>query len=190
MLPALATERLRLRPSAADDVSDLLALFGSAGVRRFLFDDAAPTAGDVVTMLAEWAALAPRGLGGWTLRPAGGAAGSPPLGCAALLPVGAVARYAPRLAGEVEPVLALAAPHRGRGVAGEALLALIGHAFGSLALPRLVAVAGRSNARSVRMLLRAGFTPDGEAPGAAHPMRLFCLQAASGASGSPVEERF
>ena len=109
MLPALATGRLALQPCAADDAPDLLSLFAGPGVRRFLFDGAAA----VDAMLADWAALAPRGLGGWTLRPKGAPPGSPPtpLGCAALLPVGAAVRFAPCLAEEVEPLLALAEPH-------------------------------------------------------------------------------
>ncbi len=75
MLPALATGRLALRPCAADDAPDLLALFAGPGVRRFLFDGAAPTAAEIAAMLAGWAALVPRGLGGWTLRPSGAPAG-------------------------------------------------------------------------------------------------------------------
>lgn len=180
MLPALATGRLALRPCATDDAPDLLELFASPGVRRFLFDDAAPTAAEVAAMLAGWTALAPRGMGGWTLRAKGAPAGSPPLGCAALLPVGAAARSAPRLAGQVEPLLALAEPHWGGGLAREALSASIGHAFGTLRLPGLVAVADAPNARSIRMLLAAGFVPDGEAPGPVHPLRLFRLDAATG----------
>ncbi len=183
MLPALATGRLALRPCAADDAPDLLALFAGPGVRRFLFDGAAPGAGEVAAMLAGWAALAPRGLGGWTLRTGGAPAGSPPLGCAALLPVGTAARFAPRLAGEVEPLLALAEPHWGGGLAQEALSALIAYAFGTLRLPGLVAVADVPNARSVRMLLAAGFAPDGEAQGPAHPLRLFRLDAARSSLG-------
>jgi RimJ/RimL family protein N-acetyltransferase len=176
MLPALATGRLALRPCAAGDAPDLLALFAAPGVRRFLFDGAAPTGAEVAATLACWAALARSGLGGWTLRPLGAPAGSP-LGCAALRPVGAAARFAPRLAGQVEPVLALAEPHWGRGLAREALSALVSHAFGTLRLPGLVAVADAPNARSIRMLLAAGFAPDGEAPGPAHPLRLFRLDA-------------
>lgn len=180
MLPALATGRLALRPCAADDAPDLLELFAGPGVRRFLFDGTVPTAAEVTAMLAGWAALAPLGMGGWTLRAKGAPAGSPPLGCAALLPVGATARLAPRLAGGVEPLLALAEPHWGGGLAREALSALIAHAFGTLRLPGLVAVADEPNARSIRMLLAAGFVPDGEAQGPAHPLRLFRLDAAVG----------
>ena len=52
----------------------------------------------------------------------------------------------------------------------------------TLRLLRLVAVADAPNARSVRMLLAAGFAPDGEAPGPAHPLRLFRLDAARAAT--------
>ncbi len=71
MLPALETERLVLRRCATEDAPGLAALFAGPGVRRFLFDGAAPSAAEVARMLADWAALAPRGLGGWTLRPRG-----------------------------------------------------------------------------------------------------------------------
>ncbi len=179
MLPALTTERLVLRPCTDDDAPALAALFAGAGVRRFLFDGAAPATAEVAAMLADWAALAPRGLGGWTLRPRGAPAGSaaPFLGCAALLPVGAAtARSAPRLAGEVEPLVALAEPHWGGGFAREALSALAAYAFEALRLPRLVA-ADAPNARSAGVLLAAGFTPDGDATGPAHPLRLFRFDA-------------
>jgi GNAT superfamily N-acetyltransferase len=189
MPPALATERLALRPCAPEDTSGLVALFAGPDVRRFLFDGAAPGAAEVARMLADWAALAPRGLGGWTLRPRGAVPAAEPLppmlGWAALLPVGAVARCAPHLAGKVEPLLALAEPHRGGGLAREALSALVAHAFETLRLPGLVAVADEPNARSVRMLLATGFAPDGEAPGPAHPLRLFRLDAVTRRDPSP-----
>lgn len=181
-LPALAAGRLSLRPCSAADAPDLLSLFEQPGVKRFLFDGVAPAGTDVTAMLANWAALAPRGLGGWTIRHRGAPTASRPLGWAALLPVGALARSAPRLAGEVEPMLALAEEHWGRGSGRDALSALTAHAFGTLRLPRLVAAADAPNERSVRALLDAGFAPDGEAPGPAHTLRLF-------RSGRPREPR-
>jgi [ribosomal protein S5]-alanine N-acetyltransferase len=173
-LPELATPRLALRPCCGDDLDDLLALWTDPEVRRFLFDDATVTRDRAAAMLAEWEALGPRGLGAWTVR----ARAEPPLlGCVALLPVSAAASFAPELAGEVEPLAALAPAAWGRGYATEALGALVAHAFGALALPRLAAVADEPNAASRRMLERLGFTSTRTCAGPRHPLRLYALAA-------------
>jgi hypothetical protein len=111
-------------------------------VRHFLFEGPALTAVEIAAMLADWAALAPRGRSVHPPRRRGAPAGSAPLlGCAALLPVGAAACSALRLAGEVERLAVLAKPHWACGFAREALAALVA----------------------------ADFAPDGEAPVPAHP---------------------
>jgi [ribosomal protein S5]-alanine N-acetyltransferase len=173
-LPGLATPRLALRPCGEADLDALRALWTDPEVRRYLFDGEVVAREQAAAMLAEWDALAPRGLGAWTVR----ARGEPPLlGCVALLPVSTAAAFAPELAGEVELLAAFAPAAWGRGYAAEALGALVGHAFGVLGLPRLVAVADEPNAASRRMLERVGFVATRTCAGPLHPLHLYALEA-------------
>jgi len=177
MLSTLTTTRLSLRPCEEADLDALWTLWTDPEVRRFLFDDVLITRDEAAAALARWKALAPRGLGGWTVRARGEA---PLLGCVALLPVDAAASFAPALAGEVEPLATFLPAAWGRGYAAEALGAVIAHAFGALGLPRLAAIADEPNAASRRMLERLGFVHAGTCAGPLHPLRLYALSRPSG----------
>jgi RimJ/RimL family protein N-acetyltransferase len=187
--PTLTTPRLVLRPARPADLDALWALWTAPEVRRFLWDDRAVTRAEAADALADCLALGDRGLGLWIVgaRAAGAAAGGAPaadapapLGCAGLLPVDVAAAYEPRLAGLVEPLVALAPAAWRRGYAGEALAALQAHARGALGLARLAGVTDVPNAASDRMLRRAGFAPLGEADGPRHRLRTYLWDAGAG----------
>ena len=171
MLPELRTARLALAPAADADLDALWALWTDPDVRRFLFDDVAVTRELAAATLADTRAAADRGLGLWVVRARDG--GPAPVGCAGLLPVTTAAEFEPRLAGLVEPLVALHPSCWGRGYAAEALAALVRHAFDTLGLDRLAAVADVPNAASDRMLRRAGFRALGECDGPRHRLRTY-----------------
>jgi RimJ/RimL family protein N-acetyltransferase len=186
MQPTLLTVRLALDPAGADDLDALWALWTDPDVRRYLWDDRVVARHEAEAVLADCAGLAPGGLGLWMLRPRrDGGARPAALGCAGLLPVGAIAAAEPRLAGLVEPVVALAPAAWGRGYAAEALGALLGHATGALGLARVAGFTDAPNAASDRMLRRAGFRPLGEVPGPRHRIRTYLYGPDDAPDGGP-----
>jgi RimJ/RimL family protein N-acetyltransferase len=167
---------------SARDVPALWALWREPAVRRFLWDDRVIVRAEAEATVAECIALAPRGLGLWALwaaprsaRGARGREGAAParrfVGCAGLLPVSTAAEFEPRLAGLVEPLVALHPAAWGRGYATEALGALLQHARVALGLRVLAGVTDVPNEASDRMLRRAGFVPLSEVAGPRHRLR-------------------
>jgi len=65
--------------------------------------------------------------------------------------------------------------HWGRGHAGEIVAAALSHAFGTLAAQRVVGLARPANPASCRVLVRAGFTDEGEIMLHGATTRLFGL---------------
>lgn len=182
MHPTLLTPRLALRPARPDDVDLLWRLWTAPAVRRYLWDDRTIEREEAAATLADCLALAPEGLGLWILERPGVAGSAPPdeivtVGCAGLLPVTTAAEFEPRLAGLVEPLVALAPEAWGRGYAGEALAALLVHAESTCGLTRLAAVTDVPNAASDRMLRRAGFTVLGEVAGPRYRLRTYLWSA-------------
>lgn len=177
MQPTLITERLRLRPATAIDVDFLWTLWTLPDVRRFLWDDQLIARETAEATLADALSLAERGLGLWVLvppeherPPAGMIDGL--VGCAGLLPVTTAAEFDVRIAGMVEPLVALAPSAWGRGFASEALAALQRYA-GAIGLTELAGVTDVPNAASDRMLRRAGFEVLGEVAGPRYPLRTY-----------------
>lgn len=181
MQQRLTTERLALRPSADEDLDDLWTLWRDRDVRRFLWDDREISRDEAAATLADCLALAERGLGLWVITPRYASnldSGRPNiLGCAGLLPVTVAAEYDSRLAGLVEPLVALFPSVQGQGYAAEALVALRDHASRDLGLPRLAGVIDVPNAASDRMLRRAGFTVLGECDGPRYRLRTYVFDA-------------
>ena len=173
-LPALRTARLDLTPVRRADVDALHALWTRPEVRRFLWDDREIARAEAAAVVEDCLRLAPDGLGLWTLR---GRADGELVGCAGLLPVAAAAESDPRLAGLVEPVVALRPEAWGRGLAAEALAALQRHAVDALGLARLAGATDVPNAASDRMLRRAGFRALGECDGPRWPLRTYLWDA-------------
>jgi RimJ/RimL family protein N-acetyltransferase len=173
MLPDLTTARLTLRAASAADLDALWRLLTDPQVRRYLCDDRILTRAEVQTILAQDIAHGPAGMGLWLLHDDAARV----VGCVGLHPVSPdIVTHAPDLAGEVEPTIALAPGHWGRGLAAEALAAAVTYAFDTLALERLVAVVDEPNERSHRLMLRIGFTATGTtASGPCYPLRIWRL---------------
>lgn len=140
MQPALSTARLSLRPVTLGDVDTLRTVWTDPLVRKYLWDDREISREEAATTLAAGTLL----------------------GCADLLPVSTAAEYDPRLAGLVEPLVALTPRAWGRGYAAEALAGLQRYARSALGLERLAGVTDVPNAASDRMLRRAGCRVLGE----------------------------
>jgi RimJ/RimL family protein N-acetyltransferase len=170
MQPRFVTARLRLAPAGDEDVDALWALWTDPQVRQFLWDDEIIDRERARSTVRDSAALASRGLGLWTIELADDGA---LVGCAALVPVGTAADYFPTIAGAVEPLIALAPTHWGRGYASEALTTLVAYAADTLRLDRVVAVADVPNAASDRLLRRTGFVFCAETDGPRYRLRHY-----------------
>jgi len=172
MLPVLTTQRLSLHGARQADLDTLWQLLIDPQVRRYLCDNQILSRADVQEMLTASLAQAPRGMGFWVLRDLERKL----VGCIGLHPVlRDIVSHAPHLDGEVEPTIALAPDHWGRGLATEALAAVVAYAFETLGLEHLVAVVDEPNHASQRLMGRVGFRPTGRSSGPCYPLRLFRL---------------
>jgi ribosomal-protein-alanine N-acetyltransferase len=172
VLPALHTPRLVLRPVAQDDVEDVWRLLTLPDVRRYLCDDRVLPRETVGGIVADHIAVAPQGLGMWILLHEGRFAGIAGLKHVAQVLVDIV----PSLAGEVEPTVALDPALWGRGLAGEALGAVLAHGFATLGLSGIAGVCDVPNLASARMLARAGFRETGEFQGVFYRVTTWRLE--------------
>jgi RimJ/RimL family protein N-acetyltransferase len=170
-------------PVRAQDSEELLALWRRPEVRRFLFDGREVTDAIAQRVLDDALEAARDGLGLWRVWSPAEGRSSRAAGVVGLMPVGFAAEAEPRLAGLVEIVAALEPESWGRGLATEALGALIRHAFDELALPRLAAVTDAPNERSLRLIARLGFDPLGRCPGPTYEMVTFLLDAPGAGAG-------
>jgi [ribosomal protein S5]-alanine N-acetyltransferase len=150
--PLLETPRLRVRPVAAHDLPDLLAVNGDADVTRFLPYPAWTSLADGQAWLERMAALQAAG-SAWQLVVVDKASNAA-VGTCLLFRFEPTSRRA-----ELGYVLGRA--FWGRGVMAEALGALIGHAFGAAGLRRLEAEVNPANGASTRLLQRLGFVQEG-----------------------------
>ena len=179
MQPTLTSPRLALRPVQPSDVDALWSLWTDPDVRRFLWDDRSITRDEATATSADCLALSDAGLGLWMIQVQGrsgsssGAPDTSATGCAGLLPVSTAAEYEPRLAGLVEPLVALAPNVWGQGYATEALTTLLAYATSTLGLSQLAGVTDVPNVASDRMLRRAGFVVIGESAGPRYPLRTY-----------------
>lgn len=172
-LPVLTTARLRLVAATAADTDALCALLWQPEVRRYLCDDIMFSREEIAARLAASVANWPAGLGHWSIRDGNDAY----VGFIELQPVSAdIVAATPHLAGEIEPMIAVAPSAWGSGYANEALGAAIGHAFGTIGLVRLVALVDEPNASSHRLMARAGFVAAGHCAGANFPLRIYRLE--------------
>jgi RimJ/RimL family protein N-acetyltransferase len=157
----LRTARLRLRPYRTADFETLFTqLVLDAVVTRFWHDYADPAlTRDELRVMAE------RDLGSWIEE--GMAAGFPTwillAADAALGPegdfVGAAGVFPPENEWGPEPEVGclLASRHHGRGLATEALSAVIADATARLRIPAVVAIIDEPNAASIRLVDKCGF---------------------------------
>jgi len=178
--PTLATERLLLRPYRPDDFETVLRdLVLDPLVIRFWHEYADPTVTDerrramAEVDFAGWieGAIA-AGFPAWTIELA-----DPSLGAPGAF-VGVIGIFPPENEWGPEPEAGymLASAFHGRGLATEAVLAVLGDAFGRLGLARIVAIVDLPNVGSIRVLEKAGFTLDREYVGEdGYPYRRYAL---------------
>ena len=155
MIPTLETPRLRLRPFASSDEADLIALDSDPEVMRYVGSPAgvkspAETAERARLRIRETQRGDYEPLGFWRIEGRGDRAFH---GVGALI----------RMPGgdDVEVAYRLARTAWGQGIATEAAGALVAHALGPLALPRVVAVTYPANQASQRVLDKLGFERHG-----------------------------
>ncbi len=141
----IETARLALRPSSAGDLADLHRLWGSAGVRRFLFDGRDVTREEADEYLsASIGSFASHGYGLWCVRERE---------ASALL---GFAGFLDDPSGPPQLMYGIDSTGWGRGFATEAARAVLRHGFEALALPRVVADVDEPNVASVRVLEKLG----------------------------------
>jgi RimJ/RimL family protein N-acetyltransferase len=144
----LTTARCVLRPVTTSDVEPLHALFTSAGVRRFLWDDEILPIDRTRAVVEQSERLfAERGFGLWG---ASRTDSSEPIGFGAYWPF----RDPP----EFELLYGVSESHWGNGYAPEIAQAVLTYCFDTLGLPAVRASTDVSNAASVRVLEKLGFS--------------------------------
>jgi len=160
MTPTLETPRLRLRPLGSSDEADLIALDSDPEVMRHVGSPAgvkspAETAARARLRIRETQRGDYEPLGFWRIEGLGDRAFH---GVGALIRMPAGNREGPDDADiDVEVAYRLARSAWGQGIATEAAGALVAHALGPLALPRVVAVTYPENQASQRVLDKLGF---------------------------------
>ena len=165
----LSTERLVLRPGAADDHAALLAHWTQPDVRRFLFDGAAPSAAEVAETIEESIGdFAARGFGVWLIELSSAArldsTAAGLVGTAGLRPLGGSG---------LEIFYSLTPGAWGHGYATEAARAVVEYGLGPLGLPEVLAEVDEGNAASVAVVKRLGMTPYAVVPGLLGPMTRY-----------------
>jgi len=151
MTPTLETPRLRLCPLAPSDEADLVALDSDPEVMRYVGSPAgvkspAETAERARLRIRETQRGDYEPLGFWRIEGRGDRAFHG-VGALIQMPDGE----------NVEVAYRLARGAWGQGIATEAAAALVAHALGPLALPRVVAVTYPENQASQRVLDKLGF---------------------------------
>jgi RimJ/RimL family protein N-acetyltransferase len=151
MIPTLETPRLRLRPLASSDETDLVALDSDPEVMRYVGSPAgvkspAETLERARLRIRETQRGDYEPLGFWRIE--GRSDG-------AFHGVGALIQMS--TGDDVEVAYRLTRDAWGQGIATEAAGALVAHALGPLGLPRVVAVTYPANQASQRVLDKLGF---------------------------------
>ena len=152
VLPCLSTERLELRALRPDDAAAVYGLRSDAANLRFWsappYEDVAQ-ARDFIRGVQQPAEDATSLQWGFTLR-----------GAAEVIGTVALVRI-DRSNGRAEVGFLLGRPHQGRGLAAEAVSAVLAHAFDSMGLRRVEADIDPDNTPSLRLVERLGFQREG-----------------------------
>jgi len=159
MTPTLETPRLRLRPLASSDEADLIALDSDPEVMRYVGSPAgvrspAETAERARLRIREEQRGDYAPLGFWRIE---GRDDRTFYGVGALIRMPDGEDGPDGVERDAEVAYRLARSAWGRGIATEAAAALVAHALGPLALPRVVAVTYPENKASQRVLDKLGF---------------------------------
>lgn len=146
----LQTDRLSLRPLEMGDAPALFAILGDAEAMQHWHRPPLPRLATVEALLAdELAAMAAGGFHYWTVLKDADAIGGIDLSHIA----GAAAQTG----------FLFRRDQWGRGLAREAMAAVIGHAFGALGLETLTALAAPANLRAQKLLAALAFQKGGAA---------------------------
>jgi ribosomal-protein-alanine N-acetyltransferase len=150
--PTLETERLILRNLEAEDLSFVLAHFGDPEVHRYLVDtDPVASEQEAQEIIDFYADPERMKRNRWVLVER---SSDEPIGTAGLHAYDSHNR-------KIEVGYDLSPTRWGQGLMGEALAAILDHAFGALDVHRIEAFAHTMNGPSVRLLERLGFTREG-----------------------------
>ena len=166
----LETERLTLRDASHEDAEFMLRLLNEPSFLRFIGDRGVRTLDDATRYIAERLieSYIRHGFGLWVVerRDAAG-----PIGICGLVKREALP--------DPDIGFAFLPEYWFKGYAGESAMAVKDHAFGTLRLPRLLAVANGDNAPSIRLLGKLGFdfVRTTELSSGAPPVQLFALEA-------------
>jgi [ribosomal protein S5]-alanine N-acetyltransferase len=147
----LTTDRLVLRPIAADDVAALLRISNEPAVRRYLWDDEPVQEATIRDIVSESGTMfADEGIGLFAVRRRGR---ENLLGFCGFI----------RLEGMEEPELAyeLTRDAWGQGYATEVARVCLRHAFETAGLERVIAGADSGNVASQRVIEKLGMSPMG-----------------------------
>lgn len=165
----VATERLTLREASLDDAEFVLRLLNEPSFLRFIGDRGVRTLDDARRYIAERLieSYVRNGFGLWIVERRHAPA---PIGICGLVKRDALP--------DPDIGFAFLPEHWSQGYAVESALAVRDHAFGTLRLPRLLAVANEDNTASIGLLEKLGFDfiRTTELSSGAPPVRLFGLE--------------
>lgn len=150
------TPGLRLREAGLDDAPFILELLNEPAWRRFIADHEITTEDAARGYIQDriLAMYARHGCGLWVVELAGDAT---PAGLCGLLKRDTL--------DDLDLGFAMLAAWQGRGLAFEAARACLDFGFTTLHLPRIAAFTAPDNFRSIRLLEKLGFLPDGSVDG-------------------------
>ncbi|HEY7488400.1 MAG TPA: GNAT family protein [Streptosporangiaceae bacterium] len=178
----LRTERLALRPLQPEDREALVAHWAGAQVRRFLFDDKAPTPSQVTQFVTtSQQDFATSGYGLWSLRLIGSeTVGGADLAWPRLVGGGLIGTIGLRTletgdGDAIEIVYSLEPAYWRRGLVTEAAVAVLSHAFETVGLDRVLAEIDEGNSASVAVAERLGMRPVATVRGELGPMTHYAV---------------
>jgi [ribosomal protein S5]-alanine N-acetyltransferase len=156
MATRIESDRLVIRTFESRDAEAWVAMFSDPEVTRFLPGGASPTRETFETRLPVWRAMESKlGYSMWAV--AEKATGTF-LGQCGLRPA---ATLDPNAGSEIDLAYHLTSGAWNRGYATEAVVAVLGHGFGSAGLDRVMAVALPDNVGSWRVMEKAGMRYEG-----------------------------
>jgi RimJ/RimL family protein N-acetyltransferase/catechol 2,3-dioxygenase-like lactoylglutathione lyase family enzyme len=150
LIPTLRTDRLTLRPIAEADTDALTELFADPELSRFHAHDLTRPAEVAAMMHRRLTYDGPDGTGDWLLVHDGTVIGGSHLRTSTELP-----------GGVLECGYYLARRHHGRGLAREAVGAILRHAHATLGAPAVFALVHQDNEPSLALAARLGFVAVG-----------------------------
>jgi ribosomal-protein-alanine N-acetyltransferase len=158
----LTTEHLVLQPAAATDHAALLAHWTAPQVRRFMFDGAILTAGEISQAIADsQASFLTGGYGLWLVSERDGGRFAGVTGLRPLEDLG------------LEVIWSLVTEVQGKGYATEAAGAVLDYGLGPLGLPEVLAEIDEGNTASAQVAGRLGMTAFAVVPGLLGPMTRY-----------------